>query len=242
MSGETNKNLKKLVCAGIVALALTGCQKEARANLAETYFPLHVGNSWTYANYDELIEPPPPGGPPIVRFTFTIIGTEEIDGHTYYKFDDYFNIYPPPPNGEHRVTRGRETLFRYDSEADRVLMIWAGEDAIRYDFMGSGWYSDPAGGGWCRLKQSGVTCNVPAGEFSDCINFQFDWWSDEGPDAYAHGEYLAPNVGNIKFVRPGGGLSEGDRVTFELQSYTIIPEPATFLLLGLGGLLLRKRN
>lgn len=52
-------------------------------------------------------------------------------------------------------------------------------------------------------------------------------------------------MGNIKFVRPGGdylGLIEGQDVTFELQSYTIIPEPATILLLGLGGLLLRKRR
>jgi len=230
MSGEANKSLKSVVCAGIVTLALTGCQKEARATLAETYFPLNVGNSWTYTNGTE-------------ELTFTIIGTEEINGHTYYKFNDYFYIYPPPPNGEHRVTIGRETLFRYDSEADRVLMIWAGEDAIRYDFRGGVW----TGGvyGLSRLKQSNVTCYVPAGEFSDCINFQFDWWSDEGPDAYAHGEYLAPNVGNIKFVRPGGdcsNISEGERVTFELKSYTIIPEPATLLLFGLGGLLLRKRN
>lgn len=243
MSREANKSLKKLVCAGIVILALAGCQKEARATLAETYFPLHVGNSWTYANYDEPIEPPPPGGPPIVRFTFTITGTEEIDGHTYYKFNDYFNIYPPPPNGEHRVTIGRETLFRYDSEADRVLMIWAGEDVIRYDFRGGVW----TGGvyGLSRLKQSNVTCDVPAGEFSDCINFQFDWWSGGGPDAYAHGEYLAPNVGNIKFVRPGGDYLnqlEGQDVTFMLKSYTIVPEPSMLLLLGLGGLLLRKRN
>jgi len=223
--------MKRTILMALV-LVLAGCQRQAKATLAETYFPLNVGNSWTYTNGTE-------------ELTFTIIGTEEIDGHTYYVFDDYFNIFPPPPNGEWRVTRGRETLFRYDSESDRVLMIWAGEDAVRYDFMGTGWYSEAAGGGWCRLKQSGVTCNVPAGEFSDCINFQFDWWPGEEPDEYAHGEYLAPGVGNIKFVRPGGdylGLIEGQDVTFELLSYTIIPEPGTILLLGLGGLLLGKRR
>ena len=45
--------------------------------------------------------------------------------------------------------------------------------------------------------------------------------------------------------KPGGnvlGIPEGQDVTFELLSYTIIPEPATILLFGLGGLLLRKRR
>ena len=237
--------MKKMIIIIMVVLTLEGYEKEARASLAKRYFPLNVGNSWTYTNYfvepNDPNEPPPPGGPPIppiVEFTFTIIGTEEIDGHTYYIFNDYFNIYPPPPTfppvpvSDSPVTVGGEILFRYDLAADKVLMHWAGEVVGRYDFTGEEW--DPGGAfGWSRLKQVGVACNVPAGEFSDCINFQFDKVycgpNVNEPDAYAHGEYLAPNVGNIKFVRPGGnflGLHEGQDVTFMLKSYTIIPEPA----------------
>jgi len=70
-----------------LVLVLAGCAGEARATLAETYFPLNVGNSWTYTNGTE-------------ELTFTIIGTEEIAGHTYYKFDKYFSVLPPLPNGE----------------------------------------------------------------------------------------------------------------------------------------------
>ena len=183
-----------------------------------------MGNSWTYTNYFvEPIDPneppppaPPPPGPQKVEFTFTIIGTEEIDGHTYYKFDDYFSIFLPVPGEDIRVTVGREVLFRHDLIADRVLM-YRGlvDDKIRYDFTGNEWYDQPLG--WCRIRQVGIVCDVPAGEFSDCINFQFGE-SYSHPGEYAYGEYLAPGVGTIKYVNRSS--------TFVLQSYTIVPEPA----------------
>jgi len=244
MSGEENKNLKSVVCAGIFTLALAGCQKEARANLAEIYFPLNVGNSWTYTNYPD--EPnwglgEPPNGGLGVELTFTIIGTEEIDGHTYYKFDRFFNPIPMPPNGEDMYWLARNVLLRYDSIADSVLSYCRfGSDRVEYDFTGNAW--DPGTGiGVCQLKESNLVCNVPAGEFSDCIEFGLGE-SQSGLGNYIFGEYLAPSVGLIKFVSPGGGLSEGQEFTFVLQSYTIVPEPSMLLLLGLGGLLLRKRN
>ena len=221
--------MKRKILMALV-LSLAGCKKEARATLAEVYFPLNVGNSWTYTNGTE-------------ELTFTIIGTEEIDGYTYYKFDDYFSIFLPVPGEDIRVTVGREVLFRHDLIADRVLM-YRGlvDDKIRYDFTGNEWYDQPLG--WCRIRQVGIVCDVPAGEFSDCINFQFGE-SYSHPGEYSYGEYLAPGVGTIKYVNPGSdciGISEGERVTFELQSYTIVPEPTTLLLFGLGALLLRKRN
>jgi len=221
--------MKRTILMAFV-LVLAGCQKEARATLAETYFPLNVGNSWTYTNGTEEI-------------TFTIISTEEIDGHTYYKFNDYFNIFPPVPGEGFEPTLGIETLFRYDPTADIVIMCPRSgtPQAIRYDFTRDEWNPGFAIG-WCRLKQSDVTCSVPAGEFSDCVNFGFGGSGTGESDYYPIGEYLAPNVGTIKYVIPGSGASEGRDVTFVLQSYTIVPEPATLLLFGLGGLLLRKRN
>lgn len=218
MRGKRKKSVKKIVYAVIVGLALGGNARKAKAQTHEHYFPLSVGNSWTYTNGAEQI-------------TFTIVGTEEINGHTYYKFDDYFSIFPPIPNDEVRVTVGREVLFRYDLVADSLLMyVLHGDEKVRYDFTGEKWYDQPLG--WCRIRQAVIDCNVPVGEFSDCINFQF---GDTGgtpdidePDAYQFGEYLSPNVGNIRYVNPGGestNLSEGQRVTFELQSYTIILEP-----------------
>ena len=231
MSGEANKILKSVVFAGIFTLALAGCQKEARATLAETYFPLNVGNSWTYTNGTE-------------ELTFTIIGTEEIGGHTYYRFDKYFSVLPPLPNGEVSIILTNVSL-RYDLIANRILRRGYGADEfIRYDFTGDEW--DPGTGiGGCQLKEIGLVCDVPAGEFSDCIKFQFGLHPSAGPDAAAYGEYLAPNVGVIKFVMPGGDYPdrlEGQDITFVLESYTIIPEPVTLLLFGFGVLFLRRRN
>ena len=227
----------------MVVLTLEGYEKEARASLAKRYFPLNVGNSWTYTNYfvepNDPNEPPPPGGPPIPpieEFTFTITGTEEIDGYIYYKFDRFFNPIPMPPNGEDRYWLATNVLLRYDSIADRILSYCRfGSDRIKYDFSGDEW--DPGTGiGWCQLKESGVTCDVPVGEFSDCIKFQFGLYPVAGPDAAAYGEYLAPNMGVIKFVMPGGDYPdrlEGQDVTFMLKSYIVIPPSAIQVMVDL---------
>jgi hypothetical protein len=229
--------MKKMIIIIMVVLTLAGYQKQAKAGLAKRYFPLNVGNSWTYTNYfaeepnvpgpGPAPPPPWPPPPPIVELTFTIIGTEEIDGHTYYVFNDHWNIFPPPPNGDgYEPTIGLKTLFRCDPTADRVIMRLRGStiERIRYDFMGGEWNAgSPLE--WCRLKPGYVTCEVPAGEFSDCIKFELGEFYTQ-PGKYTYGEYMAPNVGIIKYVIPGSGLSEGKEVTFKLKNYTIIPQPA----------------
>jgi hypothetical protein len=236
--------MKRMILIAAV-LVLAGWERDVKATLAEIYFPLSVGNSWTYTNYlGEPGEPDPRRPPPSIELTFTIIGTEEIDGYIYYKFDNYFSILPPPPNGDEFMIL-KNILFRSDLITDKVLSYGSIEDdRIRYDFTGDKWNPD-TGIGWCQLKETNVTCNVPAGEFSDCIKFQFGLYPSAGPDAAAYGEYLAPNIGMIKFVRPGGDYPdrlEGQDVTFILKSYTIVPEPGSLLLSGLGALLLRKRS
>jgi hypothetical protein len=209
MSGRTKQNLKKLAHAAIVGLALATGVKEAKSGIHKRYFPLSVGNSWTYTNGLE-------------EKTFTIIGTQEINGQTYYKFNDYFNV----GIGEASRTVGREVLVRFDTVLRGVLMHMNGEDIIRYNFAEDGWIIAKQ---WCRLKQRDSTCSVPAGEFCDCINFQFVGF-DAGADCYGYGEYLAPDVGLVKYVVPGGAClgtdeQEGDIVTFQLQSYAICGDP-----------------
>jgi len=98
-------NRREFLKIGLEGIVLASATSISIANesavKAETYFPLHVGNSWTYVKSDDGSTK-----------TFTIIGTEEINGHTYYKFDDYW--------GGVGVREGKEFLFRYDT--NRILM------------------------------------------------------------------------------------------------------------------------
>jgi hypothetical protein len=202
MFGEAKKRMKSVVCAGIVTLALAAGYREVRAESHENYFPLNVGNSWTYIDCNESSTK-----------TFTIIGTEEINGHTYYKFDDYVRVCGfPGCDSETCVPEDTDMLFRYEPNKDKVLQYRSStnEDLVRYDFSGNMW---PDGYG-NQLIETGVSCTVPAGQFNNCCIFEFAMTVDCG-EFY---ETLAPGVGNVRFIE-GSVTTE----TFELQSYTIYP-------------------
>jgi hypothetical protein len=194
MSSEQKKNLRGLVWAGTAVLIVVGCINQAKAESHRNYFPLNVGNSWTYTDGTE-------------EKTFTIIGTEQINGHTYYKFDDYVSVCGFPGYGSYPA-EDSNTLFRYDPCSDTVLQYWPSrnEDVVRYDFSQNMW-------GECgnQLIQKGHSCMVPAGIFDNCCTFQFAMLVYCG----LFYETLAPGVGNIAFETSWIG-------SFELQSYTII--------------------
>ncbi len=210
-----------VLCCALVATAVVAGEVEAcigpppwEIPAEENYFPLHVGNSWTYSDGVE-------------EWTFSITGTQQHDGHTYYVFNDYFAVggsYIEPE------TEGGEVLFRYDPIANKLLKYDAGQVSVRYDFsepVSTLWEDPPA----ARWRQSGVTVNVPAGEFTDSLNAQFGpTWG--GPDAWMWGEYLAPDVGNVRHTVPGGvtgSAVEGERGDFQLQSYTVLGPTTTIL-------------
>lgn len=195
-----NKGRVLIACLLVLGIATI---RDAVGETHETYFPLNVSNSWTYSNGTE-------------QWTFTILRTEQIGERTYYVFNDYFRVEGGINSGAETV--GAEALFRYDPVEDVVWEYGEGGDSVRYDFSGAG-----RGGGY--IRQTDVACTVPAGEFSDCVNFHYGpTWC--GPDAWGWGEYLAPSVGNIKHVVPGGefscGMEEGEIDTFELVDYTIV--------------------
>ena len=159
------------------------------------YLPLNVGNSWTYVNIGDGSTK-----------TFNIIDTEEINGNTYFKFDDYFRVFGFPG-----FLGSEQQLFRYDPKSDKVLQYLCSKDKdiVRYDFnvnplsnIGDMW-----GDYGNQLVLTGLDCTVHAGEFHDCFKFRFATLVDCG----VFYEILAPSVGVIENAQG-----------FELQSYTIL--------------------
>ena len=194
MGAKRNKRLASLVWAGMVVLVAAGCIENAMGQSHHNYFPLNVGNSWTYTNGAE-------------EKTFTTIGTKEINGHTYYEFDDYVRGCGFPGFEPNSPADDNDVLFRYEPYSDRVLQYWPSrkEDVVRYDFSQDMWgqYGN-------QLIEMGISRTVPAGDFNDCGRFAYGMTGDCG----VFTETLAPGVGNIKFSPD-----------FELASYAVVTSP-----------------
>ena len=65
----------------------------------QNYFPLAVGNSWTYINYYDSS-----------TITLTITRAELINGRVYYVFNDYFDVLIHSDTWP--VTEGEEVFMR----------------------------------------------------------------------------------------------------------------------------------
>lgn len=171
-------------------------------------------------------------------------------GDDFVGADDYVDVltywgssYPWPP-----VTMDNRWL-RYDSATDKFIThnsdYWdgtpeMGSPAIRYDFSGQAW--EPGGAyNPAQMTETDVVCRVSAGEFSGCLEFRYNLDPEPGRTE----EYLAPNVGLVRYVQP-----ESNGVVFELEYYTLqsspppeaIPDPATLGVLLVAGLALLRRR
>ena len=203
MVSGRRQSVSNAACIGALVLCVLVVGEASAYN----FIPLQLNNSWTYSNGEE-------------ELTFTVIGEETIGDHKYYRLNDYFQVFDP--YGE--VTAAREVLLRYDSLTDALLVYDAGSEYVRYDYTRPPyWESGPIFG---RTRQTGVTATVPAGQFSGCLNFAYvGTWC--GPDAWWFGEYLAPGIGLVRYVVPGGefcgGDQEGDVHTYELVSAAFYP-------------------
>ena len=84
-------------------------------------------------------------------------------------------------------------------------------------------------GGKLRIESA----SIPHGSVIDVYGYDFNYDPSGGP----HGEGILTG-----FLMDGNPLTIGKLAESEYQRFNLIPEPTTFLLLGLGGLVLRKRR
>ncbi|MGA7307097.1 MAG: hypothetical protein WBW88_19690, partial [Rhodothermales bacterium] len=169
----------RVLLAPVFALGVS----TAFAQPADTtnYFPLEIGNSWTYYGLVERHDAPPDTG---IGLPKTIGEMLSVHDTTYYR--------APHPNGF------ADTL-RDDGEG----RIWArvrGKDVLLYDFLlpegetySFDFFNDPDP----RLlyyvtAERHVTIDVAAGHFENCVRLYFD--VPEGAD-FGHTYIFAPNVG-----------------------------------------------
>ena len=124
--------MQHLLAAVLVGLLVSG---SAVAD-ASDWLPLAVGNSWTYShqysdyeNYDVYTRWPKwTNYTNFAEFTLSVLGTEDIDGQTYFVISDMPELWPPVPSqfiagkklrwkGDHLLERtddGEQALFRFD--------------------------------------------------------------------------------------------------------------------------------
>lgn len=150
---------------------------ESRAPSLDEYFPLQVGNWWTFSK----------------SLTETIIDTVRINDSLYFQFDQFRHI----PHALLRMTSDNTLLIRaHDSE-----QMWLDFAAN----IGDSWPVKTPLSEWSvHLESKTDTITVPAGTFTNCYRF---WFQFNGADNDWL-EWYAPGVGPVKRILYGFAVIE----------------------------------
>ena len=158
------------------------------------YFPLEVGNSWTFKVDKKDYEPQ--------LITYTIIDTKEIKGHTYYQFDSFpiFILRRIPPHvypdevfvrrdvtGSLRIWEGTTTVVLYMFALSRPtaplpVLEYIGADNL-WEF-----YHEP------QIMTILDSVNETVKDFYPCYRFRV---ANYAPDT-AFDYWFAPEIGPVK--------------------------------------------
>lgn len=136
---------------------------------ALSFFPLTVGNSWTFS-HDQQDK---------------ITDTLRLDGKLYYRFERFRGF----PNALLRLSDDGKLFIRTDT-TESIWLDFAANVEDQWPVRG------PAGEiEWTATLQSKTdTVRVPAGTFSPCYRFYFKFAGNDNDWA----EWYAPNVGPVK--------------------------------------------
>jgi Right handed beta helix region len=173
------------------------------------YFPFSVGMSWTYTDGQR-------------EMNFRVIGKEEVEGHTYYRLNDYFNL---SSSFGDSPTVGQEVLCRYDPERQSLLIrLEGGQDAEVFHLVEESVWEIRRVGIYLEalwyLVDEAWPCDVGSGSF---LSGRFEVMRD-GADVWET-VYLAPRVGILKYVCPDYTDSRQGyhkRHVFRLKDYGVV--------------------
>ncbi|MGH7450573.1 MAG: T9SS type A sorting domain-containing protein [bacterium] len=136
---------------------------------ALSFFPLSLGNLWTFSHDQED----------------KIVDTLRIDGKLYYRFERFRGF----PNALLRLSDDGKLFIRADT-TEQMWLDFAANVEDQWPVRG------PTGEiEWTATLQSKTdTVRVPAGTFSPCYRFYFEFAGNDNDWA----EWYAPNVGPVK--------------------------------------------
>ncbi len=144
-----------------------------------SYFPLQVENWWTFSN----------------SVTETIIDSVRFGDSLYFKFDQFRHF----PNGLLRMTSDNKLLLR-DNATEQIWLDFSAEIGEMWQVKAPDGMSE-----WTvHLQSKSDTVIVPAGTFTDCYRF---WFQFAGADNDWM-EWFAPGVGPVKRILYGFAVVE----------------------------------
>jgi hypothetical protein len=171
--------MKKLLLVIISVLSFNSCSRENSPLipvLTPEYFPLQVGNRWTFkSSLDSSVQ------------IYEITDTKVFGEHDYFERVRTFSDGTKDTN-----------YFRID-EDNIVLIYYEGDDYIYIDFekpLEEEWNS--FGDFYGYIKQRNISIQVEAGSFNNVIEVYMD--NRSVSDAYEFSRY-APGVGLVESIR-----------------------------------------
>lgn len=168
------KTRERFLCVSILLAAiLIGCGDNPvspSALAGRGFFPMQVGNEWTYAH----------------EVNQDFVWTTRIVGKTRISLYEYF-IYETRRAGG----VGTDTMYFRAGTSEKIFLNWQGNDVLYIDFNkkeGESWETFSAYKG--SVLRRNLKIDVPAGTFANAIEIFFDipeYVDDELRNVYARG-------------------------------------------------------
>ena len=147
------------------------------------YYPLHIGNNWIFSISSIC-----------TIHTESIVDTQRISGDLYFEFD---------------LMRHFPGVLLRMSEDNKLMMLTGGAEQVWLDFsadVGDTWNVETQiEDRWLvHLESKEDTVSVPAGTFTNCYRFLFEWGCCDNDWL----EWYAPGVGPVKRTHLGFAVME----------------------------------